>query len=371
VSEVIDALPGMPASRWVTLDGPPGRDAEHRTRHADRRTRHADRRTRHADRRTRHADRRTHYVDFGGPDEAAAPEAPLVVFVHGLGGSTVDWAALAPALTPAAQVLGFDLVGHGRTPGTARPADLRSHQEHLAAFLRQRGGRPAILVGNSMGGLVSLLQAAREPSSVSGLVLLDPALPVARDRAPDPLVAATFASYLVPVLAGQLLALRRRRIPPEVLVRQTLALITAHPENVPAEVFAAYVAQNAELRRRDDVDAAYLASARSLLALMIARPARIRQAMAAVRAPTLLLHGERDRLVPVRAARAAQAARPDWSLVVHPDAGHLPQLEDPRWVAAEILRWLPAPTAGPAGQPRPATRWCAAAPPAPRDTSRS
>ncbi len=312
---VVEALPGMPPSQWVTLDEQPGAGGPE-------------------------VDRRTHYVDFGGPEPVAGADAPVVVLVHGLGGSTVDWSALAPLLTPVAHVLAFDFAGSGRTPGAGRPADLESHRVHLAAFLRKFAGRPAVLVGNSMGGVVSLLQAAREPASVAALVLVDPALPVPRTQVPDPLVAGAFATYLLPVGASQLLAVRRRRTSPPEMVRQTLALITAHPERVPPKVVAAYVAQNTERRRRDDVDGPFLASARSLLALMIARPARLRRTMAAVTAPTLLLHGERDRLVPVRAARTAQAARPDWTLVVHPDAGHVPQIEDPAWVAGQLRVWL-------------------------------
>ncbi|MGF7239108.1 MAG: alpha/beta fold hydrolase [Frankia sp.] len=319
--EKLEALPGMPPSRWVTLEGDGGATG-------------------------RDVDRRTHYVDFGGPETSDDTGAPVIVLVHGLGGSTVDWAALAPRLAPVAHVLAFDFAGHGRTPGAGRPADVESHRAHLAAFLRHFAGGPAILVGNSMGGVISLLQAAKDPTSVRGLVLIDPALPVPRNQVPDPLVAGAFASYLLPLLAGPLLALRRRRVAPAHMVSQALALTTAHPERIPAPIVAAYVAQNIERRGRDDVDGPFLASARSLLALIVARPAPLRRAIAAVTAPTLLLHGERDRLVPVRAARLAQADRPDWSLVIHPDAGHVPQLEDADWVSGEILAWLPADPSG-------------------------
>ena len=65
-----------------------------------------------------------------------------------------------------------------------------------------------------------------------------------------------------------------------------------------------------------------------------------RRAVASVRCPVLLLHGERDRLVPVSVARGAARAHPSWSLVVLPDVGHVPQLEAPRETAEAIAGWL-------------------------------
>ena len=56
--------------------------------------------------------------------------------------------------------------------------------------------------------------------------------------------------------------------------------------------------------------------------------------------PVLLLHGEKDRLVPVRAARRVAAANPTWRFEVAPDAGHVPQLEVPEWTAHHVLDWL-------------------------------
>ena len=68
----------------------------------------------------------THYVDHGGPDGA-----PVLVMVHGLGGSHANWAALAPLLTDCYRVLALDLAGFGLTrPGphrTATPSASRSN----------------------------------------------------------------------------------------------------------------------------------------------------------------------------------------------------------------------------------------------------
>ncbi len=59
----------------------------------------------------------------------------------------------------------------------------------------------------------------------------------------------------------------------------------------------------------------------------------------AINRPTLLIFGEHDRLVPVAAGRAIAERRPDWAFRVHPDLGHVPQIEDPAWTARMIREW--------------------------------
>jgi pimeloyl-ACP methyl ester carboxylesterase len=56
--------------------------------------------------------------------------------------------------------------------------------------------------------------------------------------------------------------------------------------------------------------------------------------------PVLVLHGARDRLVPLQAARAAVRANPSWRLEVAADCGHVPQLEMPDWTAALVTEWM-------------------------------
>ena len=70
------------------------------------------------------------------------------------------------------------------------------------------------------------------------------------------------------------------------------------------------------------------------------RANRYHAAMASVAAPVLLIHGDRDQLVPVAAARATAAHRQDWRYVELEGVGHLPQLQVPDLVAEHILGWL-------------------------------
>jgi pimeloyl-ACP methyl ester carboxylesterase len=59
-----------------------------------------------------------------------------------------------------------------------------------------------------------------------------------------------------------------------------------------------------------------------------------------VRAPTLMVHGSADRLVPLASARRVARLRPDWAFVVFDDVGHIPHVEVPERFAATVGRWL-------------------------------
>src|SRR5690348_5257489 len=95
-----------------------------------------------------------HYLDFGGREQG-----PIIVCVHGLGGASWNWSALAPMLTDEARVLAVDLAGHGRTPAAGRRTTAPANRRLLERFLREVAREPVVLIGNSMGGAISALTA--------------------------------------------------------------------------------------------------------------------------------------------------------------------------------------------------------------------
>jgi pimeloyl-ACP methyl ester carboxylesterase len=277
-----------------------------------------------------------HYLDFGGREQG-----PLVVCVHGLGGASWNWSALAPLLTDDARVLAVDLAGHGRTPAAGRRTTLPANRRLLERFLREVAREPVVLIGNSMGGAISALTAAAVPELVSGLVLVDPALPRPPFSPIDARVAASFALIALPGLGEAALARRRLRVSPQEQVRQTLALCCVDPSRVPADVMALGV----ELARERAEDRAagpdFLRAARSLIK-MLTRPQRLNDALSSIEAPVLLIHGDSDRLVPLRTAKAVAAAHPTWQFEIAERVGHVPQLEVPEWTAGVVRRWMRA-----------------------------
>jgi pimeloyl-ACP methyl ester carboxylesterase len=194
-------------------------------------------------------------------------------------------------------------------------------------------------MGNSMGGMISLLEASAAPGGVAGLILVDPALPAVPAR-PDPLVIAMFALFSTPVL-GRMMRDRRRRLSPEALVASTLSLCCVDSSRVPADVIAQHVDVTRQRAAFTSADEDFAAATRSVIATAgYLRGGAYRRGIRSVTCPVLLLHGDRDRLVPVGVARAAARANPSWSLVVLPGVGHVPQLEAPPESAQVISDWL-------------------------------
>lgn len=274
-----------------------------------------------------------HYADFEG-------EGQTIVCVHGLGGSHLNWAAVAPGLAQNARVVAPDLAGFGRSPLAGRSAAIRANRALLDRFIDTVSTDPVVLIGNSMGGMLSMMQAALRPEKISALILVDPALPRASGVRPDPLVAATFAAYAVPGVGEQFLRRRAKVLGPEGLVRETMRMCCVDPSRVPRDVFEAHVELARErMETMPWASKAFLEAARSLLGIL-ARRRTYQEMMREVRAPTLIVQGARDRLVPLSAAKEALALRPDWSLAVFDDVGHTPQLEAPGRFIQTVSGWL-------------------------------
>ena len=285
------------SSRWVDLDGP------------------------------------VHYFDFGGPFGA-----PTVVCVHGLAGAAVNWWAIAPLLASRCRIFALDLPGHGLTQSLGRGTDIPALRAVLHRFIEAVPGGPVVLIGNSMGGMLSVLEAGTT-TAVSGLVLVDPVLPLV-PALPDRFVTAMLAAYATPGL-GPLLMRRRRRMSPEELVASVLSLCCVDASRVPADVLAQHVAVARHTLMSPGAEREVAASARSMITMFGALcGGEYRRAISSITCPVLLLHGTRDRLVPIAMARAAARANPGWTLTEIPGTGHVPQLEAAAETASAITGWL-------------------------------
>jgi pimeloyl-ACP methyl ester carboxylesterase len=275
-----------------------------------------------------------HYADFGG-------SGPVVVLVHGLGGSHANWLAVGPMLAGRARVLAPDLAGFGLTRAVRRSSSrIGANRELLDRFLERVVGGPAILVGNSMGGLISLLEAATVPRRVAGLILVAPALPLPHGTHSDPAVRLAFTLFLLPGLSAWLVRRRAARLGPVGQVAEVLRLCCVDPRLVDPEIVQAHVELAAgRMRSMPEASEALVAAARSLM-LALRDRARFARLVARVVAPTLLIHGSGDRLVPAAACQALAELRPDWRYEVFEDIGHVPQLEVPTRFVNALSRWL-------------------------------
>lgn len=275
----------------------------------------------------------------------------MFVCVHGLGGSHVNWALLAPRLARHGAVHAPDLAGFGLTPPTGRRPTVADNVDLLAGYIRTVSPltrpeevvweeRPVVLLGNSMGGLIALLLAAARPRLVSALVLVAPASP-RRVTAPlDPRVFVNFAAMAMPGVGERVLARRQQRLTPTEQVRETMLLSVADPEALDPEIFDEHVEMARQRRELPYARAALLQAARSMLITIGPRARTLWQAVEDVSAPTLLLHGSRDRLVTAGGIAAVARRRPDWTTISYDDLGHIPMLEAPHRLADDIEQWM-------------------------------
>lgn len=269
-----------------------------------------------------------------GPD----PEPAL--FVHGLGGSSTNWTDLAALLAGRLAGVAIDLPGAGRSDPAPRytPAALAGR---VIRWIEHAGAGPVHLLGNSLGGAVTVQVAATRPDLVRTLTLVSPALPFLDPR-------RSVQGRVVPLLAlpGAERLVRRMlaTISPEQLAHRVIEACYADPGRVAEHRLAEAIE---EIRLRYTVEhylPAYLRTMRGLvgsfLRAYLPGGSSLWRMAAAVRAPTLVIGGRQDRLVDIRVAPQAAWVVPDSRLLMLDGVGHVAQMEVPRLVARAILAML-------------------------------
>jgi pimeloyl-ACP methyl ester carboxylesterase len=259
------------------------------------------------------------------------------VFVHGLGGESLDWADVAAMLADRVDGHALDLPGFGESPPPARgELSLDAHAAAVVDVIRTIDRGPVHLVGNSLGGSVVTRVAAEHPELVKTLALVSPALPDLRPR----LWSWQLLVTLLPVVGTRLVDLALRG-DPDKMAGRIFWLCYGDPHAVTdqrrAEVVAA-ACRRAELAYSGTV---YRSSLRSLVSAYVqfGRRRLWRQAKQ-VGAPTLLVYGGRDKLVDPRMAKRAETTFPNAHLVLMLDAGHVAHIEFPDRVAATLRDFL-------------------------------
>ena len=252
-----------------------------------------------------------HVRDSGPPSSAhgksdAQTDAPAVVLLHGFGSSLQTWDAWAQGLAATHRVVRIDLPGSGLSPPD--PAhDYRDERslQLLSALLDDLGLKRVSLVGHSMGGRIAWTFAARFPERINKLVLV----------APDGYASFGF-EYGQPMDVPATLGLMRHVLP-KPLLRMNLQAAYAQPESLSDAVTTRYhdliLAPGARQAMLDRLAQTVLQEPGPLL----------RQ----IQAPTLLVWGEADAMIPVSNASDYLQAITGSRLVSWPKVGHLPQEE--------------------------------------------
>ncbi len=264
------------------------------------------------------------------------PGGEPALYVHGLGGASTNWTDYAALLATRLDGEALDLPGFGESgPAPVRGGyTVEAQARTVVAYLEHRGAGPVHLVGNSMGGVAALLVAATRPDLVRTLTLVSPAMPWLRPRRGSD---AVISLLLMPGI-GRYAQRRLDALPPERRVAGLIRICFADPAAVPRNRIDEAIV---EMARRQELPWSTDALTSSLRALarsyLVLGPRSLWRQAALVRAPTLVVWGTEDLLVPVELAGRTAAALPDSRLLVLPHVGHVAQLEVPETTARATL----------------------------------
>lgn len=244
--------------------------------------------------------------------------APVIVLIHGFSFSLESWDGWAETLSQTHRVVRMDLPGHALTgPDPQARYSVDQTVDFVEGLLSELGIERAVLGGNSLGGLVAWKLAARRPDLVDRLVLVAPGGFSINGVTEDPVpVAAAVSFYLT-------------QAPQPMIAAATSGLF-----GEATRMDAAMAQRVGDLMRADGVGQALV---ERLEVFTLPAP---EAELAHVTAPTLLLWGGRDRMVPPAHAEGFLAAMPASELVTYEDLGHIPQEEDPARSLADVRAFL-------------------------------
>ncbi len=264
---------------------------------------------------------RLHYRDEGNPD------GPTLLLLHGFSASLHTWEPWVQQLGGAYRIVTLDLPGHGLTRAPAGyQGSIHAFRDAVATFADAKDLQHFIIGGNSMGGHVALEYALAHPEQVDALMLIDSA------GWPDPPNATEGQSAIIfQLLRNPIAANILRDLDNSALIRQGLE--TAFPAK-PELVDDAMVARYAELSRapghRDIIFGLMRAN----------RPLATPERLAALTMPTLILHGELDRLTPLSFGEQYHSAIAGSEFRALDGIGHAPQEEVPEQSAALVRAFV-------------------------------
>lgn len=238
-----------------------------------------------------------------------------VLMTHGIGGSLELWAPQLEAGSDQLRMIAWDMPGHGLSDIGNQPYDIDKFAAFACQFIKALGLQRLVLVGNSLGGAVSIRVAAIVPESVVGVMMLNAAALGHETFMP-------FRLMTLPVL-GSIMSK-----PSSAGVDRQIKAIFLHADVATEDVRKAITRNTFKPRG----DKAFLATLRSMTKLSGQNPSAVERTLSILRdikLPVFFVHGRQDAVLPVKHSIDAQAITPESKLLVFEDCGHTPQMENP------------------------------------------
>jgi pimeloyl-ACP methyl ester carboxylesterase len=250
--------------------------------------------------------------------EAGPPNGRLALVIHGWSSSWYALSPLMPMLSERYRCLAVDLPGYGASPPLKERATIPRYADLLADFIRQETKQPVILVGHSMGGMISLTLGLRHPDLVERMVLVCPTISGRLSTFINLFILPItlmerfgLGSWIVSVFENWLVGITDQLMRPA-----SFAEVTGITEKD-------YVQLRADARKPGQGRV----RAECYWAM---RVNDLRGKLKDVKAPALVIWGMEDNTVPLRDASVVAREWPEADLRVIPNAGHWPQFETPK-----------------------------------------
>jgi pimeloyl-ACP methyl ester carboxylesterase len=262
----------------------------------------------------------TTFVQIHGHDVAykAAGEGPALVLVHGMAGSSATWARVMPDLARNHTVIAPDLLGHGESAKPRGDYSLGAYASGIRDLMVLLGVEKATFVGHSLGGGIAMQLAYMFPDACERLVLVGSG---GLGKEVSPLlrvISAPGSEYVLPlVLTPRLHGLFEK-------VGALLSRSGLRGDPLLQEIWASYTRLTDARAQR-----AFVHTIRSVIDVAGQRVSARDRLYLAQEVPTLIVWGDRDRVIPVGHAHVAHGLIPGSRLEVVPGAGHFVPLERP------------------------------------------
>jgi pimeloyl-ACP methyl ester carboxylesterase len=259
------------------------------------------------------------YLELHG-DRVAYRDAgsgETLLLIHGMAGSSETWRAVIPQLAKKYRVIAPDMLGHGQSDKPRGDYSLGAFAVWLRDLLDELGVTRATIVGQSLGGGVAMQFVYQHPDYCQRLVLIS-----SGGLGPDVgwtlrLLSAPGAELILPVIAPK----------PVLNVGNKLrSWLSAAGIQSPrgAEIWSAYSSLSDSQTRH-----AFLRTLRSVVDYRGQAVSALNRLHLTSELPTMAIWGDKDQIIPVDHAYAAQAARPGSRLEVLAGVGHFPHVERP------------------------------------------
>jgi len=265
-------------------------------------------------------DLEVHYRDQGNQTDSLP-----IVLLHGTAASLHTWEGWVQALQSERRIITLDLPAYGLTgPHLAGNYSVSFYVDFIDDFLNQLGVEKCIIGGNSLGGYIAWNYALKHPQKTKKLILVDAAgYPIQSESVP---LAFQLAS--LPIIKNVF-----KYITPRPILKKSIENVYGEPSKIDEKLVDRYF----ELSLRAGNRAAF-----------IDRMSKFKkkgldenyEQLKKLSTPTLIIWGEKDRLIPISVAYRFQKDLPNNTLVTFPKLGHVPQEEDPQETVKSVLNFL-------------------------------